>query len=363
MSEPTAQNSTAVNQPTAQPTTGNPSTAATASTILHELTLIKPSSSDMRIVFSFENLKGSTNYTYWSDKMRDGLKFVDLMVYAEGEIEYPVTPSQRAIFEKNDETTQLLIRSKLDPVIYNRVRTCDTAENLWGKLESTHKLKGSQGQVEILLQWRSIELKEGGDVDEYLAEQDNMVARAEELGLGFSGTYSALQLLLGLPSSWDTFSQTLQTSAADRNEELNYEHIQSMILQESNKRKVSDKYNKYKLKTTPSTSRHKTNLPTVTWRWLYRRKTRFATNAAERGIISPTVDPRVLLPPTNKARVNPSTTNNKKGSLRTRLKGRRRRSLRVQRERKIRRKGPGVRTKQIRSIHLLTSLGLIRTPR
>ncbi len=74
---------------------------------------------------------------------------------------------------------------------------------------------------------------------DYLAEHDEIKAQADELALNFGDTYAALQLLLGLPSSWDGFRQTVETGAADREEELDYDHISDMILQEDVRRAVT----------------------------------------------------------------------------------------------------------------------------
>lgn len=204
------------------------------------LTIVKLNSGEIRLATDFERLKGSSNYIYWSDRMKDGLRHLDLLGYTNGSIDYPPSTDkdQRIIYDKNDETAMVLIRSRLEREVYLRVRGCETAEGLWTKLETLHKLKGSQGQTELMVQWRNIHLKEGGDVQDYLAASDNAVSQAEELNLKFPSSYCALQLLLGLPPSWSVFSQTIQTGASDRNETLDYDHVSNLISQEAAKRQV-----------------------------------------------------------------------------------------------------------------------------
>lgn len=206
---------------------------------------IKPGSAESKLIMSFDNLKGS-NYTAWSLKMTKGLKYFGLWEYVTGDMDEEnhielgyTTKKQKSIITKNEFKAYLLISSKLEPNVESRTRFCTTAKELWNKLETQHKLKGSKGQTDLIYRWGRIRLREGGSVSEYLAEHDEIKAAADDLNLSLGLTYAALQLLMGLPPSWDTFRQTLETGAADREEELDYDHIQDMILQEDCRRSVT----------------------------------------------------------------------------------------------------------------------------
>ncbi len=201
---------------------------------------IKPSSADVKLVMSYENLRGSANYQSWHNRTIKALKYFGLWSYVTGDISMTDAPTRKAkdVFTHNEFKAYLFITSKLDTSVDNRVQSCKTASELWKKLETQYKLKGSKGQTEIIYKWSRVKLSEGGNVGDYLAEHDEIRAQADELGLNLGDTYSALQLLLGLPPSWDGFRQTVETGAADREEELDFDHISELILQEDVRRSV-----------------------------------------------------------------------------------------------------------------------------
>ncbi len=233
-------------------TTGN--AAQGSGSVLVE---IKPASAEIKIILSFDDLKGSANYNSWSKRMQRGLDFFDLWEYVTGELEPTQTTSKadKKTLLRNDFKAYMLITSKIDSAVNTRVQHCQTSKELWDKLESQHKLKGSKGQTDLLYRWGKIRLKEGGDVAEYLSEHDTIRAASIELGLKFGDTFAALQLLMGLPPSWDAFRTTLETGAADREEELDYDHVQEMISQEDQRRAVTNKV----ARNGGESSKHKSN--------------------------------------------------------------------------------------------------------
>ncbi len=77
-----------------------------------------------------------------------------------------------------------------------------------------------------------------GDVNQYLADQDQARSVVEELGTKIDDDFAALRLLIGLPTSWNVFKVTVETGAADRDEQLNYNKVYRLISQEDNRRKA-----------------------------------------------------------------------------------------------------------------------------
>ncbi len=200
--------------------------------------IISPSSGELRTVFDFDKLKGQSNYIYWSDKVKLGLTYLGLWEYINGEIAKPsmLHPTSRTNWIRNDQRALLLMNSRIESSLHSRVRLCSTSSDLWEKLESLFKLKGSQGQAEALMKWERLSLKEGGNISQYIAENDELISEVSELGLTFSDSYAALRLLMGLPTSWAVFSQTIQVATGERGETLDYDKVSRLIIQEDNRR-------------------------------------------------------------------------------------------------------------------------------
>lgn len=203
------------------------------------MTIIQPSSTDLRLAMDYNKLKGQSNYITWSERSQSALEYLSFWNYVTGETpKPPLSNPSREVWTQNDKKALFLLKNRTEENLSSRIRTCSTSSDLWEKLEEMYKLKGVSGKQAAWENWERVHLKEGGDVSQYLADHDTARATVEELGTQVDNEFAALRLLMGLPHTWSVFKVTVETGAADRGENLDYDKIYRLISQEDNRRKA-----------------------------------------------------------------------------------------------------------------------------
>lgn len=150
-------------------------------------------------------------------KIVDGTFTKPVAVEGEGAVQRDFDTKLSA-WNKSDSKAQKIIVTSLgdDPLIH--VMNCDTARDMWVKLEGIYEQK-SQMSIQMLLEsYYGFSRSEEDDIATHISKLRNIVKRLGDLGETISDTGVMAKILMTLPpelshfnSSWDSTATTEKT--------------------------------------------------------------------------------------------------------------------------------------------------------
>ena len=174
---------------------------------------------------SFSHLLGSSTkipmlileyYDQWADRMQDYLNGLDedLCNCISGEINPPTTVQSIGVSSRSSEVENQSnrlkqlekkcmreLRGALPPVVYNYVRTCTTAKEIWNNLKD--KFQGSEktkitSVKQCLVELKDFKQKESESIEVYYDRFNELIYRCNRYGIIRSSMEFNLIFVMGL---------------------------------------------------------------------------------------------------------------------------------------------------------------------
>jgi len=182
---------------------------------------------------SFSHLLGSSTkipmlipeyYDQWADRMQDYLNGLDeeLWKCISGEINQPaqvqpigMSSSSSEVDNQTDRLKRLEkkcmreLRGALPPVVYNYVRTCTTAKEIWNNLKD--KFQGSEktkitSVKQCLVELKDFRQKDNESIEAYYDRFNELIYRCNHYSIIRSSMEYNLIFVMGLRKEWRSVS-------------------------------------------------------------------------------------------------------------------------------------------------------------
>ena len=197
---------------------------------------------------SFSHLLGSSTkipmlipeyYDQWADRMQDYLNGLDedLWNCISGEINPPATvqsigasSSSSEVENQSNRLKQLEkkcmreLRGALPPVVYNYVRTCTTAKEIWNNLKD--KFQGSEktkitSVKQCLVELKDFKQKESESIEVYYDRFNELIYRCNRYGIIRSSMEFNLIFVMRLRKEWRSVSMMVKNQQSFDTSTLN----------------------------------------------------------------------------------------------------------------------------------------------
>lgn len=176
------------------------------------------------------------NYDTWKLQMRAILIKNDLWSYVDDSVKCPTDATEAIAWKKQDQKAAADIMLAMSPPELGLIAECQTARQVWSRLESTYQSKGPARKATLLKRVALSRMRENDKVREHLNEFFDAVAKLKEIGVSIGDELLAILLLYSLPDSYETFRCALET----RDELPKPEILRVKILEESESRKSKE---------------------------------------------------------------------------------------------------------------------------
>ena len=172
----------------------------------------------------------SNNYFNWRYKLQMLLIEKDVWEVIDEEEPTPITNAWR----RKDRKALATIALHVEDDQIQHIRNCLTAVDAWHCLKEIHEKDTPNNRVSILRKMMTTNLQEGGDVEKYLSEMNELYQKMIAMGNEFKPDFIMSAILLGsLPESYNGLVQVLE----GRSEELTKNLVYSKVLEEYKRRK------------------------------------------------------------------------------------------------------------------------------
>jgi hypothetical protein len=165
------------------------------------------------------------NYTFWNKRMKTFLQAQGFDVWKSIVDGYttPATPPTdrdgKKLSENNSKDKGTILRSLVDS-IFVKVMHCDSAKDLWDKLQNIYegdaKVKGAKLQI-FRAKFEQLKMKEDEDIAAYLLQVDEVVNTIKGLGVEFDDSMVVQKVLRSLPMRFDSKISSSQKKYISRN--------------------------------------------------------------------------------------------------------------------------------------------------
>lgn len=170
------------------------------------------------------------NYETWKRRARQVLTREGLWRYVAEEVPALKDRSEDWI-TKNDLTLQTIGYLVEDPQM-QLIKDAMTAQEAWAMLKKYYVKDSSVGKVALLKKLSKLELAEGGDMRQYLADMEELFEKLENTGANFEEDIKAAFMLAGLPESYDSTVSSIQ----GRMEVFTVNFVKTKLLEEFGRR-------------------------------------------------------------------------------------------------------------------------------
>jgi len=169
------------------------------------------------------------NYQTWKFKVELLLIKEDLWDVVAKEVPDPVTATWQTKDGKARATIGLLVEDNQ----LHLIRKQTTAKGSWQTLQKYHEKATLSSKVNLLRKLCALKLTEHGDMENHLAEMENLIDQLTSLGEQLAEHLSVAFFLSSLPESYGTLITALETRPE---EDLTIELVKSKLLEESKRR-------------------------------------------------------------------------------------------------------------------------------
>ncbi|KAF7380593.1 hypothetical protein HZH68_016458 [Vespula germanica] len=190
------------------------------------------------------------NYDIWKTQMEALLIKNERWEYVSGEKRKPeLDTSSKAAQEEwstADRKAKADLILSISPSVLEHIGGCETARDVWLKLESIDTSKGPMRKTSLLKQLTLHRMKDDDDIRDYMSKFFDTVSKLEAMNVGINKDLLAIMLLYSLPESYENIKCAIELS----DELPNLDTLKVKILEESDARTQG---NKSKLRgTTPA---------------------------------------------------------------------------------------------------------------
>src|SRR6218665_3453896 len=175
-----------------------------------------------------ENLNNQ-NYQTWKFKMELLLIKEDLWETVTKEIPDPVTAEWQTKYAK----ARAIIGLQVADNKLHLIRKQTTAKGSWQTLKKYHEKATLSSKVNLLKRLRGLKLTEHGDMENHLAEMQNLIDQLASLGEPLAEHLSVALFLNSFPDSYGTLITALETIPE---EDLTTELVKGKLLEEFKRR-------------------------------------------------------------------------------------------------------------------------------
>ncbi len=165
-----------------------------------------------KMEFNITKLKGSANFHTWKFAMKNFLEMNDLVGC--------ITPSdddvQKPREAKADKISQAKTRIilSMDESLYIHVENCDSAFEIWKKLEDLFEDRGWMRKIGLLRQIMSIKLENCENMHSYIENITGTANKLNSIGFKITDDWLGAIMLAGLTDIYRPLIMSLEGSAA-----------------------------------------------------------------------------------------------------------------------------------------------------
>lgn len=181
------------------------------------------------------------NYDTWKVQIEALLIKNERWEYVNGEKRKPeVNTSSNAAQEEwssNDRKAKADLILSISPSLIKDIKECETARDIWLKLESMELSKRPTRKTFLLKQLTLYHMKDDDDIRDYMSKFFNTVGKLETMDVEINKGLLALILLYSLPESYENIKCAVELS----DELPNLDALKVRILEESDARTQGNK--------------------------------------------------------------------------------------------------------------------------
>ena len=203
---------------------------------------------NMNTMTSFSHLLGSSTkipmlipeyYDQWADRMEDYLNGIDEELWncIDGTVQAPANvqqigsstaspdvEDQRKRLKNNEKRCMRELRGALPPVVYNYIRSCKTAKEIWNTLKE--KYQGSEktkinSVKQCLVELKEFRQKDAETLENYYDRLNELMFRCNRYGITRSLMEFNLTFIMGLRKEWRSVSMMIKNQQSFDTTHLN----------------------------------------------------------------------------------------------------------------------------------------------
>uniref|UniRef100_A0A5S6R2L1 CCHC-type domain-containing protein n=1 Tax=Trichuris muris TaxID=70415 RepID=A0A5S6R2L1_TRIMR len=179
---------------------------------------------------------GKDNYDSWKMQAKAYLIKSGSWKYVNGTLRKPKDDDNAVdAWIEGDAAAQSDLILIISPSQLQPLNACETAHDMWKKLESIHLSKGPARKIQMLKTLLTAKMKEGDDVKDHLTSFFNCVDKLKEMGSIIDDDLLSIMMLLTLPATYDSFKQAIEA----RDDLPKPEVLKVKILESAENRKLS----------------------------------------------------------------------------------------------------------------------------
>ena len=173
----------------------------------------------------------NTNWPEWSYKMKQTLILYDLWDYVDMEVSLSTTNTNEYTVE-DQEKLKMAAKAKariLMKVPHNYmgvIKGCQTAKQIWDKLESLYKQKSLARTTHLLKAFHNVRMEDKESTDDYITRVSSLASELEDNGREVDETAICIAVLNGLPSRYSTIIHVIE----NYNQVLSIENVRNSLL-------------------------------------------------------------------------------------------------------------------------------------
>ncbi|XP_075095516.1 uncharacterized protein LOC142173768 [Nicotiana tabacum] len=123
-----------------------------------------------------------------------------------------------------------LLYNSISSEEYEKISSCDTAKEIWDKLEVTYKgtSKVKETHINMLVHdYEFFQMKEGESIEEMFATFSKIISNLKAFGKPYSSGDQVRKLLRSLPTTWQTKVVTLESQDLNK---LSYDELRGELI-------------------------------------------------------------------------------------------------------------------------------------
>ena len=192
-------------------------------------------------IVRINKLKGLENWASRKFQVRVTLKFCDAWEIVTDESVFPVpgdaaNRARAAWIIKLDSTAQRIIAT-LDEKPLLHIINCETAKDMWKKLESVYEQKTDTSAHILLQQWYSYQKEPSDDIATHIAKLENLAYRLQTLGEKIPNQMIITKIFMTLPPSFKYFISAWESTQPNERTLINL--ISRLTIEETRNRRKS----------------------------------------------------------------------------------------------------------------------------
>lgn len=181
------------------------------------------------------------NYDTWKTQMEALLIKNERWEYVSGKKRKPeIDTSSKAAQEEwsiGDQKAKADLILSISPSVLEHIGGCETARDVWLKLESIDTSKRPSRKTSLLKQLTLHRMKDDDDIRDYMSKFFDTVSKLEAMNVGINKDLLAIVLLYSLPESYENIKCAIELS----DQLPNLDTLKVKILEENDARTQGNK--------------------------------------------------------------------------------------------------------------------------